>query len=443
MSETQPKRVVIIGGGLAGLSAAYHLLESGYTITLLEAGTEFGGLAGSIRIEDQAVERFYHFICRSDDELTTLAEKLGLNQQLNWEHTRTAFYHEGRSYPFGTPFDLLRFRPVPWLQRLRFGLHVVFSRYRSHWQNLDQVAARPWLIRNIGAQAYQVIWHPLLKIKFGERYDKISAAWIWHRIWRVARSRRSLLEPEMFGYFEGGSETLVNRLVEVLIQGGADLRKNCRVEKILLEEGRVKAVQVNAETIPCQAVISSAALPVLTNLLPAQDSDYFRKLKSIEYIGVVCLLLSLKQPFSRNFWTNTNDARIAFNGFIEQTNLNRHLQHAGLNLVYIPYYLDTKEARYRYADEDLLAEYISALQLINPQFDASWIKEWFVFRDPYAQAICTTGFASLVPGIRSPIPGLYVTDSTQFYPEDRTLSAAVRLGHEAAKALCQDDPCAR
>jgi hypothetical protein len=47
-----------------------------------------------------------------------------------------------------------------------------------------------------------VIWHPLLKVKFGDCHDQISAAWIWHRIWRVATSRRSMLEREVFGCLE-------------------------------------------------------------------------------------------------------------------------------------------------------------------------------------------------------------------------------------------------
>ena len=66
------------------------------------------------------------------------------------------------------------------------------------------------------------------------------------------------------------------------------------------------------------------------------------------------------------------------------------------------------------------------------------MKEWHVFRSKYAQAICTTNFAETVPTIRSPIKGLYVTDSAQFYPEDRTISAAIRQGRTAAGNIICD-----
>jgi hypothetical protein len=86
----------------------------------------------------------------------------------------------------------------------------------------------------------------------------------------------------------------------------------------------------------------------------------------------------------------------------------------------------------------LYDEYIGMLKLVNPAFDESWIVDRLVTRTAYAQAACTTHFADLIPEHRSPIRGLYVTDSTQFYPEDRTLSAAVQHGRLAARSLCED-----
>ena len=78
------------------------------------------------------------------------------------------------------------------------------------------------------------------------------------------------------------------------------------------------------------------------------------------------------------------------------------------------------------------------LKLVNPAFDESWIKERFITRAPYAQAVCSTRFADLIPPHRTPLRGLYVTDSTQFYPEDRTLSAAIEQGRIAARCWRED-----
>jgi len=56
----QRKRVVIIGAGVAGLAAAYDLVKRGFDATIVEAAGESGGLAASISIDDQPVEKYYH-----------------------------------------------------------------------------------------------------------------------------------------------------------------------------------------------------------------------------------------------------------------------------------------------------------------------------------------------------------------------------------------------
>ena len=435
----EPKRVVVIGAGLSGLAASYDLARAGCHVTLLEAAADFGGLASSFKLEGQPIERFYHFICRTDLQLMKLVDELGLSSKLEWHESRTSFYYNGRLRPFGTPVDLLRFGAVPWSQRIRFGLHVMHSRYRSEWRRLDQMPAKAWLIECIGEEAYNVIWHPLLKVKFGDYHDKISAAWIWHRIWRVAASRRHLLERESFGCLENGTATVVDALVDFLRkQPNVELRSGAPVQPLVLRDGAVTEVRVGDERIPCDAVISTAALPALDRLVPGREEDYFKRARQVTYIGVVCMLLSLKREFSRSFWTNINDPRISFNGVVEQTALNKNLKRHGLNVLYVPFYLPTSEPRYHAKDADLFDEYTAMLKLLNPEFSRDWVKEYHVFRTPYAQPIFTTNFVELMPGHRTPIRGLYVTDSTQFYPEDRTISAAIEQGRKAAGMVLED-----
>jgi len=443
LESSQPtpgRRVCVIGAGLAGLSAAYDLGRQGYDVTVLEASPKIGGLAESLLIDGKPVERFYHFICMGDSDLMALVDELGLHDQLHWQPSRTSFYYNGRVFGFGTPIDLLLFQPVPFFQRIRFGLNVVESRYRKNWDALDGVGAREWLIRKIGQQAYNVIWDPLLRVKFGDFHDKISAAWIWHRINRVASSRRYLWEPDSLGYLESGSDTVIGALASKLkTMPNVTLRTSVRVEQIVSANGRVSGVKLQGDSgpIPCDSVVSTIALGLLLKLAPDLDGDYQRRLSAIEYIGVVCGLLKLKQPITRNFWTNINDPNIPFNGIIEYTNLNRHLfrRLGDKSIVYIPYYLRTSEPRYSFSDDQLMREFVDGIRRVNPAFDESWIEEAHISRAPYAQAICTVGFKDIVPTHDTPLPGLYITDSTQFYPEDRTISAAIRLGRRVANMI--------
>ncbi len=436
------QHVVVIGAGAAGLAAAYDLARKGVRVTVVEAESGPGGLAGSLTIGGCSVERFYHFICRPDTDYAQFAMELGLDGKLHWERTRTAFYHNGILRKFGSPLDLIRFGSIPFAQRIRVGLHVLNSRYRKHWRWLDQIPAKAWLIESIGEEAYQAIWHPLLAIKFGDMHDQVSAAWVWHRIWRVAQSRKHTLAPECFGYLEDGTATWTQPAVDWLRQQpGVTLRFGESVLGIEAHGDCVSGVRLAEGIMPCDAVISTVALPVLDSLLPGRPEPYFENIRKIEYIGVVCALLSLKRPFSPNFWMNINDPRISFNGVIELTNLNRHLHRAGLNLLYVPFYVATHDARYRMTSEQLREEYVRMLRIINPEFGDDWIREWHVSRNPYAQAVCKVHFSKLVPQFRAPVKGLYVSDSVQFYPEDRTISAAIKQGRMLASMVVEDAAC--
>lgn len=437
------QKIAVIGSGLAGLAAAYDLGRAGKAVTVLEAASVVGGLASSLDILGHRIERFYHFICRGDDELMKLVDELGLGEDaIDWQRSQTHFFYQGSLYGFGSPFDLLRFEPVPFFQRIRFGLNVVLSTYRYNWEKLDGLSAYDWLRQQVGDKAYEVIWDPLLRVKFGDYHKDISAAWMWHRIHRVARSRRVIWEPEMLGTLEQGTESVIRGLLEKLeAMPNVSLRTSAPVERILHDEGHVRAIQVAGDEAPIEVdgVVSTIALNLLARMLPDVQDAYFESIREIDYIGVVCGLMRLKQPLTHSFWVNINDPDIEYNGVIEYTNLNTRLRDKlnGQSIVYTPIYVRTAAPIYSYDDETLYRIFVNGFTKLNPAFDESWIEEWHISRAPYAQAICNVGFKDKVPSHQTPLAGLYATDSTQYYPEDRTISAAIRLGRRVARMMLE------
>ena len=59
-------RVVVIGGGVMGLAAAYRAALNGHEVDLVEAASEPGGMAGHFDFGGVSIERFYHFVCKTD-----------------------------------------------------------------------------------------------------------------------------------------------------------------------------------------------------------------------------------------------------------------------------------------------------------------------------------------------------------------------------------------
>jgi protoporphyrinogen oxidase len=420
----------IIGAGISGMSAALRLASHGHAVEIFMRESEVGGLLATFDLAGTRTEYFYHFLCSGDVGYFELCRELGLESRVRFTKPRNGFYYQGRCFPFTSAVDLLRFSPITLGQRIRFGLFALEAQRRSEWAQLDELTAKPWLIDRLGRRAYEVIWEPLLTLKFGDFYDKISAAWVWHRIHRVIRSKGRM------GYLEGGTGLLLDALARALDAAGVVIRPRAPVERILAYEGRVRGLRLlDGSEHACARVISTVPLPILADLLPPGWEEYAERLRAIQYIGVACLSFKLKRSATPYFWLNVHDDRVPFNGIIEYTNLN---PMAGEHIVYVPYYVPTTHPLYATADEALVDRTWRAIRLIAPELKDTDLIASHVARAAFAQAICPAHFLQQVPTQRTPLPGLSLLDSVLLYPADRTQSGSILNAYECARDIVND-----
>lgn len=325
---------------------------------------------------------------------------------------------------------LLRFPHLSLLAKLRYGLHAFSSTRRSDWMRLDRIAADVWIRRWVGDEAYRVCWEKLFQLKFFEYSDRISAAWIWTRIKRVGTSRKSLRQEEL-GFIDGGSETLIRRLVERIEAGDGRLRLGTPVERIAIEQGEVRGVMPKGGSLePFDAVISTVAIPAAVPMLADLPADLLARYRALPNIGVVCVVHKLRRSVSPHFWTNINAADIEIPGIVEFSRL-RPL--ADEHVVYLPYYMPQTHEKFSWTDERLVAETTAYLRLLNPSLTDADFLAARVGRLRYAQPICGPRFLDSLPPISSGIRGLQVADTSYYYPEDRGISESVRLARRMAQ----------
>ena len=427
-------RVAVLGAGPMGLACALGLLDRGYAVDIYEADDRIGGMSAHFDFDGLSIERYYHFICKPDQPMFDELERLGIADTLRWSPTRMGYYYEGRLHEWGNPVALLRFPRISLLSRLRYGLHMFLSAKRRRWEDLDEVNAVAWIRRWIGPEAYAVLWERLFRLKFHHFTDNLSAAWIWSRIRRVGNSRRSLMQEEM-GYLEGGSETILEAWRRAIEGQGGRIHLKQPVTGIERDESggfRLATPQGEAQA---DRVISTIPLPFVPRIAHCLPEAEKARYAGINNIGVVCLIYKLKKPVTENFWLNVSDPDMAIPGIIEYSNLTGQEPH----IVYVPYYLPREHEKFQEPDNAFIAEATGYLKRINPELTDEDIIAINVSRYGHAQPICEPGFAKKLPDIRTSVPGLYVADTSHYYPEDRSISESTRLGKRLAAMLAEDD----
>jgi len=434
-------KVGIIGGGMAGLSAAYELSKKGQNVTLFEQSSVLGGLASSFLLDGGFVERYYHFICRGDTALFSLLEELGLKERLRWVKTRMGLFYEGALYPFSRPLDLWKFPHLTYREKLKFGLALmkIKSGKVDAWRDIENIPAPEWLVSRFGRKIYEILHEPLIRLKFGTYASTLSAAWMWARTHRVGKSRTRLAQKEILGYIEGGTKALVDRLEHQIIHHGGTIHKSAAASRIeRSSDSAQRGVRIGSELAEFEAVLSTVPSPVFLSLLPVVQGTYWENLRKIDSIGVICVLLKIERPLTENFWLNISDRRIPLAGVIEYTNLNPCPLSNGGKIIYLPQYLPSSEERFGWDDEKIISQYAGYLNVVRKGFGQRDISSRHVFRDRYAQPICEVGFSPLMPAIKTPVKGLYMTDSSQLHPDDRTVSNSIDLGRKAARLILAD-----
>jgi protoporphyrinogen oxidase len=240
-------KVAIIGGGGAGLSAGYELTKQGIEVHLFERDETLGGLAGSFLLDGGYVEKYYHFICLNDVTYRHLLHELDLSDRLRWRYTEMGQFVHNTLYSFGRPTDLLRFPHLSWRDKIRFGLSIMRIKAADwrDWRTIEHLPVEKWLKDTFGPTVYHTLHEPLVRLKFGEYRQQLSASWMWARIHRLGKSRTKIRQREKVGYVEGGSQIVMDALGQKIRDGGGTISLNASVEGLLFSEDGVAGIRVN------------------------------------------------------------------------------------------------------------------------------------------------------------------------------------------------------
>jgi protoporphyrinogen oxidase len=453
-SSTQKESIAVIGGGMTGIAAALALAESRrFEVTLFEKEGHLGGMSSFYQWNDVTWDRFYHVVLSTDTVMLDFIRRIGIAHKIFAVSTKSGFFGNNRLVSLSTSLDFLKFPFLTLFQKLRLGLGIIYSSKIKDTSRLDKIYVRQWLTTVFGRRIYENLWEPLLRSKLGNAREKTSAAFIWATIARLYGTRKGSSKQEKMGHVHGGYYTILKAAEEKLVEHGVRIKKNASVRKIIptnkREDNQPFAIHLNGSAgeghnspdhrLSFDRVLMTIDCPAIIDSVEGQPSSkYWKNIKSVNYLGVICVFLVLSRKLSDYYVINLLDKSLPFTGVIEATNVVDLKEVGNKHIVYLPKYATHDDPINDLDDAQIQLLFLEKLKKIFPDLKDEEVLHKRVFRERYVQPLQEINFLDKKSGMKTPVEGLYMVNTSMIYNSTLNNNAAITLAHQAANIIIEE-----
>jgi protoporphyrinogen oxidase len=430
----------VVGGGIAGLAAAYRLQQHGHSVRVFEASDDVGGLAAVYETGGDPIEKFYHHLSKSEETIVELAEDLGLGDAVSWHIGKNAYYVDGVVHPMDTPWEILSFPHLSLYDTFRLGLLTLdidvrggiprFDTY-ERLSDFEDVPVETFVREHTTGNVYETFFEPLLDAKFGDRKADVSAAWLLGRI--KFRGERDMLRGEVLGYLDGGFGRLLDGLVDAV--GRDTIETGTRVTDIRTADGAVTGITTESDGQRRTHDVDSVVVATMPHILEGLTGYTCE----IDFQGTICSVISMDEPLLDTYWLNIAD-EAPFGALIEHTNFVRPERYGGEHLLYVARYVQsTEEPIWQQTDDEIRETWLSGIESLFPQFDRGCLNWVQTARNPRTAPVYERGYLDMVIPYNlsdAVADGLYYAGmaSQAQYPE-RSLNGGIVAGYECGDLI--------
>lgn len=446
-------RVVVIGGGFAGLAAAIALQERRHDVTLLERRGVLGGRATSYRdaVSGDDVDNGTHLMIGAYEDTLDLIHRAGADDLvLAQDRLRIDYRDEAGERVLDCP-DL----PAP--LHLLAGLLGLRLPWRARWSAVrlalaarfgqvpDGLTLEQWFDRTGQDEAARrLLWTPLATAILNEAPARAAAS-LFRRVFREAFLRDARASRLVF--LRRGWAVLHERLAGYLAARGGHVRRRALVEAVDLADGRVRGVRYarRAETreeiqrgtrtahasVEADAVVCAAPWHAVGALLPAEwrERPPFGALDGLGASPIVSVELWLDRVVVERPMVGLADS------VIEWVFDKGRLFGRGGAPQHLAFIISAAARDLSRPNADLVAEAEAALRRLYPAMAGASVTRHLVMREPRATFSCTPAAERLRPANRTPIEGLVLAGDWTDTGLPATIEGAVRSGRQAARVV--------
>src|SRR3990167_9050788 len=452
MNQTK-KKVIIIGGGLAGLSLATELVDENFDVVVLEKHKNLGGRASNTfdRKMGDPVPIGPHVFVTAYNNFRRFLEKINVARAICWE--RKIFLevvYKKRHYKFRISHIPRPFYMLPWiagypfiswidkLSHIRLASKISFSSDR-YLESLDDTNAYDFLI-NLGVTENSInkFWRFFVLSLLNVPIELCSAA-----EFGLLMKHWSRLKNRKFGFAKFGLGDIFAEAAERYIEKkGGLVYHNTTVNKISFEKDKIDHLVVchnnNSEKFKADMYVSTVNPVDLREMLPTdiRFSDFFRSINAFEPVPYMSVNIWFDKKISnKKFWALLNDSKTPRNintDFYDQSNIySTRKDHSYItsNIIYSKPYQDMSDA-------EIVGKTVEEIKEAFPHFDGKLIHS-HVHRIHYVIYAPYPGMRRHKLPHKTPLQNFYLGGDWTAKELTQCMESAVRSGYRCAEEILQ------
>ncbi|MEI6437686.1 MAG: FAD-dependent oxidoreductase [Candidatus Omnitrophota bacterium] len=361
---SEKKKIVILGGGVAGLSAAYYLAKAGrFQVTVLERAAVVGGVCGSFDhdgfVLDYGAHKMYSVI---PGVMEAFQELMG--DRLLKVRKKNRIFLRGRllDYPLKLG-NVLRVLGV--VDFFRLGLGYAWSSLKGSFDRSKAGSYEEYMIRVFGRGAYDMIFRPLADKVWGDpatlheemgrtRVPSSNALDVALKLAGLKKETQAT-NAEFFFYPAGGFRGFPEALKEAVLRLGGEVLTGANVTSLALDGGQVRSVtgEVAGKACgwPCDTLISTIPLKALDGLLnPNRPSP----VEGLQLRHVVLVYLFINKPrVLDDQWLFFPEEQFIFSRLFEPKQMDPSLGPEGRSVICCDFTCDASSWKWTSDDQAL------------------------------------------------------------------------------------------
>lgn len=447
-SDPATKKIVVLGGGLAGLSAARCLVERGFDVTLVEKRPFLGGRAFSFTDPQEGVEvdngqhvflgccSYYRDFLEAVGALDEIYLPKGLRLEVVAGGKHGVLSSMSRAGKLHLLSSFLLYPHLGIVDKLlaAYGmLRVWLVNRREQSLSLDRQTAYEWLKRHHQTErTIENFWNLVIRPALNDDVREVSAdmaLMVFQEALLKTAADAAIGLPKV-----GLSKLNGEHVRRFLEERSANVVMGRSITSFAIEDGLVRSVEISGgETLQADAYVSALPFGVLSNVLPDDvvDSPFFAAAGDLTASPIVGIHIWYDRPVMEGDF-------IAFLGSPVQWVFNKSaIQDLGGTGQYVCISLSSAWDHINTPKEELREVFTQEMARLFPRARCSHVERFLVVKEPRATFRSIPRVAERRLPHKTPIPNLFLAGDWTQTGWPSTMEGAVRSGAAAAEAVVE------